>query len=73
MEPSKTPGPEREDQAAAGEQEAEKRARAAGGLRRNLYEHITLSKRTLDIIIAVCALLIFALTVFGALSRTAAP
>ncbi|MDR2725739.1 MAG: hypothetical protein LBC90_06710 [Candidatus Adiutrix sp.] len=51
----------------------EKKVRAAGGIRRNLYEHVTLSKRTLDIIIAVCALLIFGLTVLGVLIKPAAP
>jgi hypothetical protein len=46
---------------------------AAEGIRRNLYEHVTLSKRTLDIIIAVSALLIAGLTIFGVLTKSAAP
>jgi len=45
----------------------EKRAAQAKGLRHNLYEHVTLSVRTLDIVIFVCALLIAALVVTGTL------
>jgi hypothetical protein len=52
------------------ERAVEKREKAATakGLRHNLYEHITCSVGTVDIIIAACAALIVGLTVFGALS-----
>jgi hypothetical protein len=49
-------------------EEAEKLAPRAGGIRRNPYEHINVSLRTLDVIIAVCsaAILIFILLgIFG--------
>ncbi|MDR3321560.1 MAG: hypothetical protein LBS93_03855, partial [Synergistaceae bacterium] len=39
----------------------------AAGLRRNLYEHVTVSLRTLDIIIAACAILIVILVIAGAI------
>lgn len=38
-----------------------------GSLRHNLYERITLSKRAVDAIIAICALLIAAFTIAGVL------
>ena len=52
----------------AREQELEKKEKAfaAKGLRSNLYDRITCSVRTVDIIIAACAALIVGLTVFGA-------
>ena len=52
----------------ARERELEEKTKAvqASGLRHNLYRHVTLSVRTLDIIIAVCALLIVLLALLGA-------
>jgi hypothetical protein len=41
----------------------------AVGLRRNLYEHVTLSVRTLDIIIAVCAVFIAASIIISVVCR----
>jgi hypothetical protein len=45
-------------------EEEEKRTQARG-LRHNLYEHINLSLRTVDIIIAVLTILIIALIILG--------
>jgi Flp pilus assembly protein TadB len=57
----------------ARERELDKKERAqkaeskSGGLRRNLYEHVTLSVQTLNIIIVICAALIIALVLVGTL------
>jgi hypothetical protein len=45
----------------------EKEEARPAGLRHNLYENVTVSLRTLDIIIAVCALLIVILVIVGAI------
>jgi hypothetical protein len=51
----------------AREREISRREAAACFLRRNPYERVTLSKRTLDAVIAVCALLIVAFVIAGAI------
>ncbi|MDR1651616.1 MAG: hypothetical protein LBR87_07495 [Synergistaceae bacterium] len=47
---------------------AEKRAARARGLRRNLYEHVDISLRTLDIVIVLCAAFIIGAVILGILS-----
>lgn len=37
---------------------------AAGGLKHNPYEHVTLKPRTLEIVIAACAFLIVGLFIY---------
>lgn len=51
----------------ARERELDKREKAAQakGLRHNLYERVTVSVRTLDAVIVVCALLILILVIAG--------
>jgi hypothetical protein len=59
----------REAELDAREGEISRRESAAQdrSLRRNPYEHVTLSKRALDAIIVVCALLIAAFATVGAI------
>lgn len=45
--------------------EEEKNLARARGLRHNLYEHVSLPLKTLDAVIAVLALAIVALVIFG--------
>lgn len=49
--------------------DSEKRAERASGLRHNLYEHVTLSPRTLEIVIAVCAISIIGLIAYAVMGR----
>ena len=49
--------------------EEEKKLTRARGIRRNLYEHINLSVRTVDIIIAVLTALIITLIILGAVKK----
>ena len=48
---------------------AENRAAAAKGLKHNLYEHVTLKPRTLEIVISVCGVLIVGLVIYGIATR----
>jgi hypothetical protein len=50
--------------------EEEKIAARAKGLRRNLYEHVDVSVRTLDIIIAACGVAIIVLVILGIMNRS---
>ena len=49
--------------------EAENQAAAAKGLKHNLYEHVTLKPRTLEIVIAACGFLIVGLVIYGIATR----
>ncbi|MDR1827839.1 MAG: hypothetical protein LBR29_05880 [Methylobacteriaceae bacterium] len=53
------------------EREVEKRERAlkAHGIRYNIYQHVHVSPRSLDIFIGVCIFLVLALLVIGVLTR----
>ncbi|MDR1508899.1 MAG: hypothetical protein LBS53_04615 [Synergistaceae bacterium] len=55
-----------------GEEEIKKREKAeqALGLRRNMYEHINISVKTLDIIIAAVFLSTVALIIIGIITRS---
>ena len=48
---------------------AKDRAAAAKGLKHNLYEHVTLKPRTLEIVIVVCGVLVVGLAMWGIATR----
>ena len=48
---------------------AKNQAAAAKGIKHNLYEHVTLKPRTLEIFIAVCGILIVGLAAYGIATR----
>ena len=50
------------------ELETKEKAFAAKGLRSNLYDRITCSVGTVDLVIAACAVLIVGLTIYGMVS-----